>query len=93
MGVKSACACGQALAEDVLRAVYDGPGPHNGKIGLSAFCIVWMDDILIYDEDTPRDLLLFIFRSSKCVTSSLKTRTYSPCQWLRSYSTTRWGKT
>ena len=53
MGIKSACAIGQALAEDLLRAVYDGPGPHHGKCGLSTFCCVWMDDILIFDEDTP----------------------------------------
>ena len=51
--MKSACACGQALAESVLREVYDGPGQMHGKIGLNNFAVVWSDDILIYDEDTP----------------------------------------
>ena len=53
MGIKPSCAIGQSLAEDVLREVYDGPGPMHGKPGLGNFVIVWSDDILIFDQDTP----------------------------------------
>ena len=48
MGVKPACAIAQALAEDLFRLPYDGPGPMNGKIGLGNIIINWMDDLLCF---------------------------------------------
>ena len=51
MGMKNSSAYAQCHIDNIMRQVYDGPGPFHGKVALECFCVAYQDDLTIYTDD------------------------------------------